>query len=193
MIKKVCVYCASSTQVDKSYLQAAADLGKVLSQNETEVIYGGGSIGSMGALANAVLENKGRLVGVIPKFMMELEWGNPHVTEMIVVETMAQRKQAFLTNVDAVVALPGGTGTLEELAEVLSLKKLGLFTQPIIIVNTNGFYDYLLQFLNKMIADKFIRPEHQQIYTVINDVSKIILAIEQSPEWNNTYSKLAAL
>ena len=193
MVKRVSVYCASSTQIDTTYLLAAGELGRILSQNCVEVVYGGGSIGSMGALADAVLENNGRLIGVIPKFMMDLEWGNLSVTEMMVVNSMAERKQEFLNNVDAVIALPGGTGTLEELSEVISLKKLGLFTKPIIIINTNGFYNYLLKFLDKMIDDNFIRPEHKRLYSVIDDVSLVLNAIKTAPEWDHNAIKLAAL
>ena len=193
MLKRVSVYCASSTQIDQAYLSAATQVGCILAKHCNEVAYGGGSIGAMGALADAVLKNNGRLVGVIPQFMMDLEWGNPLVSKMIIVDSMAERKQEFLNNADAVIALPGGTGTLEELSEVLSLKKLGLFTKPIIIVNTNGFYNYLLMFLNKMIDDNFIRPEHRQIYTVIEDAKDLLIAIEQSSAWGDSATKLASL
>jgi len=125
--------------------------------------------------------------------MMELEWGNPSVTEMKIVDSMAQRKQLFIENVDAVIALPGGTGTLEELAEVISLKKLGLFTKPIIIVNTRGFYDSLLQFIEQMVADNFIRAEHKDLYTVISDPENIINAIKNAPIWEGKAIKLAAI
>ena len=193
MIKQVCVYCASSTQINPEYLMVASSIGKILAGNNISVIYGGGSVGSMGALADAVIKNNGELIGVIPKFMMELEWGNPSVTEMKIVDSMAQRKQLFIENVDAVIALPGGTGTLEELAEVISLKKLGLFTKPIIIVNTRGFYDSLLQFIEQMVADNFIRAEHKELYTVISDPENIINAIKNAPIWEGKAIKLAAI
>ena len=193
MIKQVCVYCASSTQINPEYLMAASSIGEILAGNNISVIYGGGSVGSMGALADAVIKNNGELIGVIPKFMMELEWGNPSVTEMKIVDSMAQRKQLFIENVDAVIALPGGTGTLEELAEVISLKKLGLFTKPIIIVNTRGFYDSLLQFIEQMVADNFIRAEHKDLYTVISDPENIINAIKNAPIWEGKAIKLAAI
>jgi uncharacterized protein (TIGR00730 family) len=193
MLKRVSVYCASSTQIDTQYLNAAAELGVVLVENNVEVVYGGGSVGSMGALADAVIGRSGQLIGVIPKFMMELEWGNPLVSQMIIVESMSERKREFLINVDAVIALPGGTGTLEELSEVISLKKLGLFKKPIVIVNTNGFYDYLLRFLDRMTDDNFIREEHKQLYSVVTGAEEIIFAINNSPDWSDKAIKLAAL
>lgn len=193
MIKRVCVYCASSAQIHADYLSAAYELGKVLAQNNIETVYGGGSVGSMGHLANGVIDHKGILIGVIPQFMMELEWGNPMVSEMIVVTTMSERKNRFLENVDAVVALPGGTGTLEELAEVLSLKKLGLFVKPIIILNTNGFYNFLLEFFNKMVEDNFIRAEHNTIYSVAETPHEVIEKIRLSPTWGHNAINLAAL
>ena len=193
MIKQVCVYCASSTKVSAEYLSAASEIGKILAKNKISVVYGGGSVGSMGALADAVIENNGKLIGVIPKFMMELEWGNPLVSEMKIVETMSERKQLFLENVDAVIALPGGTGTLEELAEVLSLKKLGLFTKPIIIVNTNQFYNNLLLFIEQMVVDNFIRADHKELFTVIDNPDEIINVILNAPKWEGKALNLAAI
>ena len=193
MVKKVCIYCSSSSKISKEHYDVAAFLGKEFALNGITTIYGGGSVGSMGALANAVISNKGKIIGIIPKFMVELEWGNKNITELVVVDSIAERKKKFIEDVDAVVALPGGTGTLEELSEVLSLKKLGLFTKPIIIINTNDFYNYLLMFLDKMIDDNFIRPEHKRLYSVIDDVSLVLNAIKTAPEWDHNAIKLAAL
>jgi uncharacterized protein (TIGR00730 family) len=191
-IKKVCVYCASSTQISEKHINCASKLGEIFSKNNITTVYGGGSVGSMGALATSTLNNGGKIIGVIPQFMMELEWGNPHITQMIVVNTMAERKQKFIEEVDAVVALPGGTGTLEELCETLSLKKLGLFTKPVIIVNTDGFYNPFLDLIDRMIADSFIRPEHKKLYVVIDSPEEVIEAIQNSPVWNEA-AKFAAI
>lgn len=191
MIKRICVYCASSSQIDNNYIDEAHSLGQILAKAGITTVYGGGSVGLMGALARGVLQNNGTLVGVIPKFMMELEWGNPDVSEMNIVETMAQRKHMLLENVDAVIALPGGTGTLEELAEVLSLKKLALFTKPIIILNTNNFYDYLVAFLNKMVDEKFIRNELHDLYFVAENAGSVIPLINSAPIWSNDRIKFA--
>jgi hypothetical protein len=192
MLNRICVYCASSSRSNKKYLDAAYQLGQIFAQKGITTVYGGGSIGLMGALARGVLENNGKITGIIPKFMMELEWGNPNVTNMIVVNSMAERKKLLTDKVDAVVALPGGTGTLEELAETLSLKKLGLFMQPIVILNTNGFYDTLIAFLERMIADSFIRAEHRQLFSVANHPDEVIAAIASAPNWGNEALDLAA-
>lgn len=193
MIKKVCVFCASSKQIAKDYLDAAFNVGRILASQNITIVYGGGYVGSMGELAKSVIENKGCIIGIIPKFMIEMEWGNPHITEMIVVETIAQRKKKLIENVDAVIALPGGTGTLEELSEIISLKKLCLFTKPIIILNTNGFYNHLLLFLEQMISENFIRPEHRQLFEVALNPEEIIEKIEKSPKWESSAINLAAL
>ncbi len=191
-MKRICVYAASSSKVHQKYLDAASQLGEVLAKNHLTTVYGGGSIGLMGALADTVLQHNGKIVGVIPQFMMELEWGNTRV-ELIVVSDMTQRKQKFLENIDAVVALPGGTGTLEELSEVISMKKLALFTKPIIIVNTDGFYNHLLAFFNRMVDDQFIHSEHLNVYSVIDSPDQLINAIESAPVWTNDTIEIAGM
>lgn len=193
MVKRICVYAASSSKVDQKYINDAYQLGSILAKSGITTIYGGGSIGLMGALAHGVLENNGTLVGVIPKFMMELEWGNPHVDEMHVVETMAERKQKLIENIDAIVALPGGTGTLEELSEALSLKKLALFTKPIVLLNTNQFYDHLIEFLGKMIEEQFIRNEHQDLYSVAQTPEEVLFTIKNAPQWSTDHIRLASM
>lgn len=185
MVKSVCVYCASSTKISPLYLDTAYELGKILAAMRITVVYGGGSVGSMGALAKGTLSLKGEIIGVIPEFMMKLEWGNPNITRMIVVDTMAERKKMLIDNIDAVVVLPGGTGTLEEVAEVLSLKKLGMFQKPIIFLNTNGFFDHLIAFFNRMSDDNFILKEHNKMYSVVNSPNDVLKAINEAPEWNN--------
>lgn len=187
-IKTVCVYAASSSQVSETYKSEAYELGKLLAQNQTTVKYGGGTIGLMGALAKAVLEHKGHLTGVIPQFMMKLEWGNKEATELIITHDMAERKAILYKEADAVVALPGGTGTLEELAEIISLKKLGLFTKPIVILNTNGFYNSLIDFLEVMVTERFIRTEHKQLWVVVEHAHQVLPAIAEAPEFNDAHS-----
>jgi uncharacterized protein (TIGR00730 family) len=192
-ILRVCVFCASSSQIKNIYLDTAFKLGEILAKQGIEVIYGGGSIGSMGSLANGVLQNNGRLVGVIPQFMMKLEWGNPNVSEMFVVNTMAERKEQMIKNVDAVIVLPGGTGTLEEMAEVISLKKLGLFQKPIVILNTDGFFDHFFEFIDRMVEDNFVRPEHRRLYNIASSPENVIKAATDSTTWGEETIKLAAL
>lgn len=161
MIKKVCVYCASSDKVDDAYFRGASTLGQLLANNKITTIYGGGSAGLMGRLADSALEHGGQVVGIIPHFMKEVEWQHKHLTELILVEDMHERKRRFLIDVDAVVALPGGCGTFEELMEVITLKRLGVFIKPIIIVNQNGYYDHLVAMLEKAIEEKFMGEQHR--------------------------------
>lgn len=192
-LKRICVYAASSSQVGETYLGAASELGCILAKQKIEVVYGGGSIGLMGALADAVLAEEGTLVGVIPEFMMKLEWGNPNVSEMIVTENLAQRKALLMKDVDAIIVLPGGTGTLEELSEAISLKKLGQLDCPIILMNVIGFFDPLIAFFDRMVHDRFIRPEHQKLYSVVEHPSQVLGAINQAESWGEHAHRLASL
>nr|WP_321406679.1 TIGR00730 family Rossman fold protein [uncultured Carboxylicivirga sp.] len=189
----ICVFCASSAKVDQIYLDEAVLLGEILVENEFGLKYGGGAVGSMGAVANKVLELNGRVTGVIPHFMVQVEWEHKGVKNMIHVNTMAERKELLIKDVEAIVVLPGGTGTLEELFEVLSLKKLGQFTQPIILVNTNNYFDALVDFLHKMIDEKFMRPEHGELWHVVNSVKEIPDALKSIPDWDKDAIRFAAV
>jgi len=193
IIKKVCVYAASSTKVNPVFFDAARRLGKILAQHNIISIYGGGSVGLMGNLAEAVLENNGKIIGIIPEFMMEFEWGNRQVTELIVVQNMTERKKRLIDDVDAVIAMPDGTGTLEELAEVISMKKLGMFLKPIIILNINGFYDLLITFLEKMISENFMHACYRNAWSVIKQPEEVIDAIYKSAEWNMDMGRYSAI
>ena len=192
-MKEVCVYCASSTSIDKKYIRVAEELASVLVQNDYGVVYGGGEVGLMGALADTVLRFNGRITGVIPRFMVEVEWAHKGVENMIQVETMYERKSRLIKGVSAVIALPGSTGTLDELIDVISLKKLGLFTKPVIIINSFGFYDPLFSLLEKMIREKFMRPEHRLLWTEVKEPGEVINAIITSPKWDENAIKIAAV
>ena len=189
----VCVFCASSTQVADVYINAAKDLANELVKNKIAIRYGGGQVGLMGALADYTLKMGGKITGVIPQFMVEVEWQHKDVEDMILVETMHQRKNLLIQNVDAVIALPGSTGTLEELIEVISLKKLGLFSKPVIIINTNGFYNSLKDLLNKMIDEKMMRKEHLKVCNFTDQPKGIVDLIRNIPDWIDDDKKLAAL
>lgn len=185
MLKKLCVFCASSTQIDQEYFDAAKELADVCADNHIHVLYGGGGVGLMGTLADRILARKGKITGIIPDFMKQREWAHTEVAEMVVVEDMRERKKRMIDNVDAVVALPGGIGTLEELMEVITLKQLGRFNKPIVIVNTNGFYNPLVDFLHALISKKFMSEEHSRIWEVVEYPSQIINAVNNSHEWNS--------
>jgi uncharacterized protein (TIGR00730 family) len=192
-MKKVCVYCASSTKIDDAYFLAANELGTILAKNELELVYGGGSMGLMGTVADAVMEHGGRVTGVIPRFMCEQEWNHPGVSDMIITETMHERKEKMAFMSDAAIALPGGCGTLEELLEVITWKQLGLFTKPIIILNTNGFYDPLIEMLHRAIEQQFMRELHRDIWTVVSTPSEVLRAIQDAPVWDTNVRKFAAI
>lgn len=183
-LKRITVFCASSRMIDRKYFEAAKQLADVLSENHITAVYGGGAVGLMGTLADQMLKAGGHITGVIPQFMMKVEWGHPGVTEMIVTKDMHERKKLLINNVDAVVALPGGSGTLEELLEVISLKRLGKFIKPVIIINTAGFYDSLVSLLNKMVEENFMRQEHLNMWKIINNPDELINAIYTSESWS---------
>ncbi|HTL50243.1 MAG TPA: TIGR00730 family Rossman fold protein [Steroidobacteraceae bacterium] len=181
--RSVCVYCASSQACDAGYHEVARMLGGLLARAGCTVVYGGGRAGSMGALADGALAAGGRIVGVIPRFMVDLEWGHDDLTELHVVEDMRTRKHEMLTRASAVVALPGGTGTLEELFEAITLKRLGLFLGPIVIVNSGGYYDALLAQLAAAIECRFMDARHAAMWTVVAAPEDVLPAIASSASW----------
>lgn len=183
MVQSLCVYCASSAQVDIAYLDAAKQLGEHLARHDVHCIYGAGHVGLMGTLADAVLANKGEITGVIPRFMLERNWNHEGLENVIVTETMHERKAKMAELSEAAVALPGGCGTLEELLEIITWKQLGLFPKPIIIVNVNGYYDSLIDMLQKAIDERFMREEHAALWQVVASADQVLEAINQSPSW----------
>jgi hypothetical protein len=193
MSKTVCVFCASSRKADDSYVVAATTLAKLLVERGYTIKYGGGEVGLMGVLADTAIEHQGHVIGIIPKFMVEVEWQHKGVEQMVLVDTMAERKKLLVEDTDAVIALPGSTGTLEELVEVMSMKKLGGYTKPIIIVNTNGFYNHLIALLERMASEQFMRHEHLSIYTVVDTPEQAIDAIEEIPHWTADAISFAAV
>ncbi len=184
MIKKVCIFCASSNQVDKKYISAAFQTGILLVRERISVVYGGGGIGLMGAVADAILEENGQITGVIPRFMVNMKWAYTKVNQMIKVDNMYDRKKIMIKDTDAVIALPGGCGTLDELTEAITLKQLGQYTKPIIILNTDHFYDDFLKMLAKMVKERFMNDIHDQIWQVVETPGQIIPAILDAPSWN---------
>ena len=181
---KVCVYCASSKICDPAYLDAAERLGRHLASHQATLVYGGGGGGAMARLAEGTLGAGGTAIGVIPRFMVELEWGHTQLTEMCIVDDMRERKRRMLEGADAVVALPGGCGTLEELFEAMTLKRVGYYLGPIILVNTRGFYDRVVAALEHCIAERFMDARHRDIWTVVNEPEEVLEAIRTAPRWS---------
>ncbi len=186
VIKRVCVFCASSPEIDEVYFTDAATLGKILGENQIEVNYGGGAIGLMGRLADTVMEYGGVINGIIPAFMKELEWAHEKIPNLMLVKDMHERKRLMILNTDAVIALPGGIGTLEELSEAITLKQLGQYKNPIIILNTNGFYNGYIQFLARMMKENFMRHIHKKIWQVVNMPEEVLPAILNTSPWDET-------
>ncbi len=190
---RVCVYCASSKQCDASYLEAAERLGRHLARHEATLVYGGGGGGAMARLAEGALGAGGTAIGIIPRFMVELEWGHKQLTAMRIVEDMRERKQRMLEGADAVVALAGGCGTLEELFETITLKRLGHYLGPVIMVNTRGFYNRIVAALEHCIAEHFMDARHQEMWTVVNEPEDVLDAIQTAPRWSAENRDFAVL
>jgi uncharacterized protein (TIGR00730 family) len=181
---RICVYAASSQHCDRSYHDAAFHLGALLAEAGCSLVYGGGSVGSMGAVANGALSAGGDVTGIIPRFMADLEWGHAGLTRLELVEDMRERKHRLLADSDAVVALPGGCGTLEELFEAMTLKRLGLYFNPIVLLNTQGFYRPLQDFLTHVIGEHFMNPEHAGMWSMVDEPEAVLPAIRATPRWD---------
>jgi uncharacterized protein (TIGR00730 family) len=184
MIRTVCVYCASSSRTPQVYLDAATALGHTLASAGMRVVYGGGSLGSMGRMAEAALAAGGHVTGVLPKFMDELEWGHRSLSELQLVEDMHERKRRMLELSDAVVALPGGCGTLEELFEAITWKRLGLFFGPIVMVNINNFFDPCAAILNRAVDEHFMNERHREMWTLVPNPESVPEALRNAPAWS---------
>lgn len=192
-VRRACVYCASSDKVHHDYLNAADELAAVLVADNIEVVYGGGAKGLMGRLADGVIARGGAITGVIPEFMKVVEWDHPKVAQMHIVPDMHTRKRMFLEGIDAIIALPGGCGTFEELLEAITWKRLGLVTAPIVIVNTNGYYDPLIEMLDRAVRENFMRAEHAQMWTVIASPFELMAALQTAPSWGRNAIDFAAV
>ena len=191
--RAVCGYCASSKTSHPEYREAAHRLGAVLAAEKLTIIYGGGAVGSMGALADGALAAGGRVIGILPRFMSDLEWGHKGLSELKLVEDMRTRKHTMLTLSSAAIALPGGSGTLEELLEAITLKRLGLYLNPIVLVNTRGFYTPLLQVLERAVNEHFMDPRHLLMWQVVDTADEVPEALLRAPGWSADARTFAAV
>ena len=192
-IKNVCVYSASSTKIAPVYFAVAEELGRLLASRGINLINGAGGIGLMGATSNAALAAGGSVTGVIPRFMVEQNWHHSGLTQLVETETMHERKQLMAELSDGVIALPGGCGTMEELLEIITWKQLGLYLKPIIILNIEGFYNPLLEMLQHAIDERFMRPEHGNIWQVAVSAQEAIELLYTTPFWDKNVRKFAAV
>lgn len=192
-ISSVCVYCASSTQIPSIYFEAATTLGRLLGGHGIRVVNGAGNIGLMCTVADAALAAGGTVTGVIPHFMVEQGWHHQGLTELIEVPDMHERKQRMASLSDAVIALPGGVGTLEELLEIITWKQLGLYQNPIVIYNINGYFDPLLELLRRATEENFMRPVHASLWAVAETAEEAIRLLYTEPIWDPSIRKFAAI
>ncbi|NEX14171.1 MAG: TIGR00730 family Rossman fold protein [Prosthecochloris sp.] len=173
MTTSVTVYCSSSSQCPKEYFDAAAELGKGLAERAITLVFGGGNVGLMGCIANAVMRNGGAVKGIMPRFLEEREIAHSGITELHIVDTMHERKMMLAEWADAFIVLPGGFGTLDELVEVLTWRQLGHHCKPIILFNIAGFWDPLLQFFDTLAGQKLVKPDHENLYQVCSSIDEI--------------------
>ena len=185
-MKHLCVFCGSSKGNDSIYEKLALELADVIVKNDLTMVYGGGSIGIMGILADKILSENGKVIGVIPRFLYDLEVGHDNVTELIIVESMHERKQKMAEISDGFLALPGGFGTLEEMGEILTWIQLKLIQKPIGILNINGFYDHLLKMLDNMVNTGFLKQNNRNILLSSDDPNEIINIIKSAPVFKDT-------
>lgn len=188
---RVVVYCASSAKINNGYLRQAEYLAEDFIKKNIKLVFGGGKTGLMGHLASKVLASDGQVQGVMPNFLKDIELYHPLVKDFIFVETMSERKKLLMKDTEGVIALPGGCGTLEELLEVITLKRLGRYLKPIIIVNHDGFYDSLIELLSKMVKENFMRSEHLLLWTVVSSSKDALTAIENTKDWESDALKIA--
>jgi uncharacterized protein (TIGR00730 family) len=172
-MKRITVFCASSPGFNPQYGEAARALGQFLVKQDITLVYGGGRVGLMGTLADAVLAEGGQAIGVIPQFLLDLEVGHPGLTELIVVHSMHERKLRMAELCDGVIALPGGFGTLEELIEMLTWSQLVLHRNPVGILNTNGYYNLLRQFFDHMVEEGLLRAENRDLAIFEEDIERL--------------------
>jgi uncharacterized protein (TIGR00730 family) len=173
-IRRLAIYCGSATPADPVYIDTARAVGRMLAERGIGVVYGGGRLGLMGAVADSALEAGGEVIGIIPQVLVDAEVAHRGLTDLQIVGTMHQRKQAFTDLSDGFVNLPGGTGTMDELWEALSWAQIGYHSKPVGLLNTAGYYDHLIAFYAKMAEVGFLRPQHRDILIVDPDLDGLL-------------------
>ena len=189
----VAVYCSSSNKVRTSYMDAAEQLGRILAEADIRLVYGDGGIGLMAAVAKGALDAGGEVLGVIPQFMVDQGWNNPRSSQTIITQTMHERKSTICEVSDAMVALPGGIGTFEELLECLTWKQLGLHSCPVVILNTDGYFNRLIDCLDYMVEEQMMRPIHRKMFSVVNTPEEVLPALLSAEEWDPNTRRLASI
>ena len=174
VIRRISVFCGSSRGTERIFEEQAYELGKTLAVQNIELVYGGANVGLMGTVANGVMENGGKAIGVLPAFLKKVEIANLNLTELVMVDTMHQRKAKMNELSDGVIALPGGFGTLEEFFEMLTWAQLGLHRKPVALLNVDGFYDALLALVDTMVDRGFLRKENREMLLVSDNIEDLL-------------------
>ncbi len=187
-MKSVAIFCGSSSGNQPIFKQVAEQLAILLAEKNMTMVYGGGSVGLMGAIADQTIKSNGTSIGVIPERLQDMELGHTGISKMYVVDSMHARKEKIAELSDAFVALAGGMGTIEEITEMFTLTQLGYFTKPCILLNTNGFYDHFIAFMDDMVENKFLKKAHQDMMLVASTPEEVITLIENNqieyiPKW----------
>lgn len=180
--KSICVYCGSSNQVEQHFKDLARDVGKMLADHHIRLVYGGGKVGLMGIVADTVMQNGGEAIGIIPEHIVKKEIQNEDLTELHVVDSMHTRKQMMVDRSDAFLVLPGGIGTLEEMAEVMTWRQLTIHDKPIVIMNHKEYWTPYLTMLDNLIAHNFMRKGDRKLAAVVEKVDQILPALKKSRE-----------
>ena len=178
-MKKICIFCGSSMGFDPIYKEKAAELGRVLADNDCELLYGGGSVGLMKIIADVMMERHCKVTGTITQHLLDMRVGHPDIDELIVVETMAERKKILEDMADGFIALPGGIGTMDEFFEAYVLSQLRVFDKPVALYNVNGYYDGIVEFIHHIAHEGFMRKEHADNLIVSDDAKELLKMMEQ--------------
>jgi len=184
-IKSLCVYCGSSDRGRPAHHDAALRLGRIMAKAGIRLVFGGGRIGMMGRIADAVMEGGGEVVGIIPQFLEQVEVGHSGVTRLIVTDNMHERKQKMAEMSDAFLIMPGGLGTLEETFEILTWKQLGLHQKPVVIADIDGYWRHLTDLIDHMIDESYARPENRELYQVIDSIDELLPALAAMPAYDH--------
>lgn len=190
-VGSMAVFCASSTRVAQTYIETARTLGRILAQRRIRLIDGAGAVGLMGAINDACLAAGGQVTGVIPRFMVDKGWCHTGLSHIEVTPTMHRRKERIFALADAIIALPGGVGTLEELLEAITWKQLGLLPKPIVVLNKDDYYGPLLAMLERAVTEHFMRPVHRTLWQVASSAEEAVQAVLDAPAWDNSIERLA--
>ena len=191
--KKIAVYCASSTQIDEKYFQDARKLGQLMAENGITLVNGAGNMGLMAESANGCLEKGGKAIGVIPTFMVKEGWCHDGMTEIIETADMHERQATIAEITDAGIFLPGGCGTFAELTELVVWKQLGLYLKPIILLNTKGYFDSMLNTFRQAIKENFMRPVHADIWKVAPTPEDALKMALETPLWDTSIRRFAKI